>query len=139
MSEIIKPTILFQRPETIEGVVEFALPDGKKAKLDCKFKYRTKKEFGALWDELSKSYQDGDAKAVEHTDGAKEDMSFEAIFGRGNATMAKNTLRYLQGWPSELPPLTAEALEQLFDEAPAANNAFWNAYRSLCTTGVVGN
>ena len=140
MSEIIKPTILFKRPETIDGIVEFPLPDGTTAKLACKFTYRTRKEFGALWDELSKGPQDdGDAKAAEHTDSAKEARSFESIFNRGNATMAKSTLRYLAAWPSELPPLTAESLEQLFDEAPAANNAFWNAYRSLCTTGVVGN
>lgn len=140
MSEIIKPTILFKRPETIDGIVEFPLPDGTTAKLACKFTYRTKKEFGKLWDELSKGSQDGDAKSTEHTDSAKEaPLSFESIFNRGNATMAKSTLRYLQDWPSELPPLTAESLEQLFDEAPAANNAFWNAYRSLCTTGVVGN
>lgn len=144
MSETIKPTILFKRPETIDAVVEFPLPDGTTAKLACKFKYRTKKEFGALWDEIVKTLTDaakteGESKAEEANESVKETVSIEAIFDRGNETAAKNTLRYLAAWPADLPPLTEANLEQLFDEAPASSNAIWNAYRNLCTTGVAGN
>lgn len=144
MSETIKPTILFKRPETIDAVVEFPLPDGTTAKLACKFKYRTRKEFGALWDEIAKTFTDAaktadEAKAGADAESPKEEVSIEAIFDRGNETAAKNTLRYLAAWPADLPPLTEANLEQLFDEAPASSNAIWNAYRNLCTTGVAGN
>ena len=154
MTDTIQPTILFKRPETIDGTVEFPLPDGTTAKLACTFKYRTKKEFGALWDEIAKTTienaeNDGadeakskvktKPKKEEPSDAAKEEFSFEALFGRGDKAIAKNTMRYLASWPSHLPELGEASLMQVFNEAPASAAAFWDTYRSLCTRGMVGN
>lgn len=144
MTDTIQPTILFKRPETITGTVEFPLPDGTAAKLACTFQYRTKKEFGALWDEIAnatledvKKPAKSNAKKGEAE--KKEAFSFEALMGQGDAVNAKNTLRYLVAWPDEMPALNAENLMAIFNEAPASAGAFWNAYRALCTTGTTGN
>lgn len=162
MTQNIKPTILFKRPEFIEAPVEFQLPDGTQAKLVCKFKYRTRKEFGALWDEIQKRQIAATTSAKADRSGAtpaakggkrasanveaKEtpvteegQFSFESLFARGDETNAENALLYLHAWPEGLPSLSKESLVQVFDEAPAAAPAFWNTYRTLCTTGILGN
>lgn len=155
----IKPTILFKRPETIAGTVKFPLPDGTEAKLACQFKYRTRKEFGALWDEIAQASLTAASEAAGAPKPAKSraakgkaaaptpvataptpaEFTFEGMMANGDEANAKNALRYLVNWPEELPALNVENLIQIFDEAPAAAPAFWNTYRNLCTTGVAGN
>ncbi len=146
MSNTIKPTILFKRPEFIEAVVIFPLPDGTEAKLACKFQYRTRKEFGALWDEISASANDlakpkprAKSKGKEVEPEALDVFTYEGMIQRGTELNAENSLKYLKGWPEELPKLTKEALMQLFDEVASANGAFWNTYSRLCAGGVSGN
>lgn len=135
------PFILGKRPETISGTIEFPLPDGTSAKLECKFKYRTRKEFGALWDEIAGATL---ALATAQQDTAKKEgeeakFSFAGMFERGDAVNADNVLKYLAAWNEEFPALSKDTLIELFDQAPAAPAALWDGYRSLCTTGRVGN
>src|SRR5574337_1888216 len=99
MTNTIQPTILFKRPETITGTVEFPLPDGTAAKLACTFKYRTKKEFGALWDEIANTTLEdvkkpAKSKAKKGEAEEKESFSFEVLMGLGDAANAENTMRY---------------------------------------------
>ncbi|ABX35886.1 conserved hypothetical protein [Delftia acidovorans SPH-1] len=136
------PFILGKRPETISGTIEFPLPDGTSAKLECKFKYRTRKEFGALWDEiagatlaLATAQQEGTVKK----EGDEVKFSFAGMFERGDAVNADNVLKYLAAWNEDFPALSKDTLIELFDQAPAAPAALWDGYRSLCTTGRVGN
>lgn len=125
------PFILGKRPESISGTIEFPLPDGTEAKIPCEFKYRTRKEFGELWDKITEGGADIQA------DGEK--FSFAGVFERGAAANADNVLEYLIGWPDTMPPLTKETLMAVFDQAPASTQAFWDGYRQLCTTGRLGN
>lgn len=134
MTQTIKPTILFKRPDTIDAVVEFPLPTGDTAKLACKFIYRTRAEFGSFWDEISKA---GDAKKDKA--GKDGDFSFAALMAQGDRSNAQHALRFIASWPDDMPKLTADTLEQVFNEAPAAAPAFWEAYRNLCTVGRLGN
>lgn len=126
------PFILGKRPESISGTIEFPLPDGTEAKIPCEFKYRTRKEFGELWDKIAQ----GDGVGVQLSG---EKFSFAGMFERGAAANADNVLEYLVGWPDTMPPLSKEALITVFDQAPASAQAFWDGYRQLCTTGRVGN
>lgn len=136
------PFILGKRPETISGTIEFPLPDGTSAKLECKFKYRTRKEFGALWDEIAGStlalataQQEGAVKK----EGDEVKFSFAGMFERGDAVNADNVLKYLAAWNEDFPALSKDTLIELFDQAPAAPAALWDGYRQLCTTGRLGN
>lgn len=137
MSKIDKkapPAFIFgNRPEFIEGVVKFPLPDGTEADVKTKFAYRTRKEFGALWDEIAASGQEL-AKPEEG-----EVITYEGMMGKGNASNAKNAIKYILGWEGVPVELSAQSLEQLFDEAPAAANAFWEAYRTVILSGRLGN
>lgn len=146
MTDTIQPTILFKRPEVLKGTVEFPLPDGTSAKLACEFEYRTRKEFGKLWDEISasatelaKPKKSRKSKRSDEVEDSPVAFTFESMMERATELNAENTLRYLKKWPEDLPPLGKTTLMQLFDEAPASQTAFFNAYRSICTTGFEGN
>lgn len=128
------PAFIFgQRPKHIEDTVKFPLPDGTQAEVKVQFAYRTRKEFGALWDEIAASGQEL-AKPVEG-----ETITYEGLMGKGNETNAKNALKYIKGWEGVPVELSAASLEQLFDEAPAASPAFWEGYRNAVLTGRLGN
>lgn len=136
------PFIFGKRPETIASPVEFPLPDGSTAKLDCIFRYRTRKEFGVLWDEiagdtlkLATAQQDSAVKK----EGDAPQFTFAGMFERGDAANADNVLKYLVGWNKEHPEMNKSTLIELFDQAPAAPAALWDAYRQICTTGRLGN
>lgn len=159
MTQTIKPTILFKRPDSIPGTVEFLLPTGETAKLACQFKYRTRPEYGAFVDEIAAQTVEK-AKAQFQPDEAKTDaakprtrakakanadaaeapaFSLEALLKTGDESNADSVLKYLVSWPEQLPPLNKENLMQVFGEAPAAAGAFWETYRNLCTVGRMGN
>jgi isopentenyl diphosphate isomerase/L-lactate dehydrogenase-like FMN-dependent dehydrogenase len=128
------PAFIFgKRPEHIESTVKFPLPDGTQAEVKVQFVYRTRKEFGALWDEVAASGQEL-AKPIEG-----EPITYEGLMGKGNAANAKSAMKYIAGWEGVPVELSEASLEQLFDEAPAALQAFWEAYRSAVLTGHLGN
>lgn len=137
-TETIKPIIAFKRPESLKGAVEFDLPDGTTAKLACEFEYRTRTEFGKLWDEISASASDV-AKPAAKEGEEPQAVTFAGMMDRSNEVNAENTLRYVKAWPADMPALSKETLKQLFDEVPTAQGAFFGAYRALCLQGYVGN
>lgn len=125
--------ILGKRPEFLLSTVKFPLPDGTEAAVEVKFTYRTRTEFGALWDEVAASGQTL-AAPVEG-----EAVTYAGLMGKGNAANAKNTMQFLASWEGVPVDLNEANLEQLFDEAPAASPAFWEAYRSAVLSGRLGN
>ena len=125
------PAFIFgARPETITAPVSFVRVTGEVAEMDCKFKYRTRREFGELWDEVS------NANVPQPADGEK--FSFANLADRGLEFSAERTLKYLVGWGVEI-ELNKAALVQLFDEEPNAAAAFWDAYRAALVDGRVKN
>ena len=130
-----KPTkpsafIFGKRPDTVTASIKFTSVTGAEVDIECKFKYRTRKEFSQLWDEL----------AAPVTDGAAADAvpTFAQLADKGLKVNAQRTLQYLSAWPLDL-ELNVENVLQLFDEEPDAPGAFWNAYRAACTEGRRGN
>lgn len=121
--------IFGKRPETITSAVKFTSVTGAQVDIECQFKYRTRKEFSKLWDEVSEPVT-GNA--------ADEDFSFAGLADKGLKVNAERTLQYLVGWPLEL-ELNVESIIQLFDEEPDAPGAFWDAYRLALTKGRQGN
>lgn len=125
------PAFIFgARPETITAPVSFVRVTGEVAEMDCKFKYRTRREFGELWDEVS------NANVPQPAEGEK--FSFANLADRGLEFSAERTLKYLVGWGVEI-ELNKAALVQLFDEEPNAAAAFWDAYRAALVDGRVKN
>ena len=124
--------ILGKRPEFIAAEVKFPLPDGTEAVVKAQFAYRTRTEFGALWDQVAQAGQG----LINPAEG--EAITYEGMMGRGNEANAKNALLYLKGWDAPV-DLTEANLVQLFDEAPAASAAFWEAYRTAVLMGRSGN
>ena len=125
------PAFIFgDRPETITAPVSFVRVTGEVVELEGKFKYRTRREFGELWDEVS------NANVPQPADGEK--FSFANLADRGLEFSAERTLKYLVGWDVEI-DLDKAALVQLFDEEPNAAAAFWDAYRAALVDGRVKN
>lgn len=124
------PAFIFgKRPESVTAAVKFTSVTGAVVDIECTFKYRTRKEFSKLWDEISEPVT-GDT-----TD---ENFSFASLADKGLKVNAERTLQYLSGWPLEL-ELSAVNVIQLFDEEPDAPGAFWDAYRLAVTKGRQGN
>lgn len=125
------PAFIFgKRPETVTAAVKFTSVTGAEVDIECQFKYRTRKEFSQLWDELAEPVTGGAAADAMPT--------FAQLADKGLKVNAERTLKYLSGWPLDL-ELNAENVLQLFDEEPDAPAAFWNAYRMACTEGRRGN
>lgn len=124
------PAFIFgKRPDTVTASVKFTSVTGVEVDIECQFKYRTRKEFSTLWDEVSEPVM-GNV-----TD---PDFSYAGLANKGLKVNAERTLQYLAGWPLEL-ELNAENIIQLFDEEPDAPAAFWDAYRQALTKGRQGN
>lgn len=125
------PAFIFgARPKTVEARVIFKSVTGAEVDIPCQFKYRTRKEFAQLWDKLAEPMQSDQANTG--------DFSFSSLADKGLQVNAERTLEYLTGWPLDL-ELSADNVIRMFDEEPAASEAFWNAYRGACTEGRLGN
>lgn len=121
--------IFGKRPETITAAVKFTSVTGAEVDIECQFKYRTRKEFSALWDEISGPVEG------QITD---EDFSYAKLTSKGLTIDADRTLKFLTAWPLDL-ELSQESVVQLFDEEPAAPGALWDAYRKTCLGVRQGN
>lgn len=125
------PAFIFgARPDTITAQVSFVRVTGEVFEMDCKFKYRTRTEFGALWDEIV------DANIPQPADGEK--FRFTSLADRGLDFTVERTLKYLSGWGLDI-ELDKASLRQLCDEEPNAAPAFWDAYRAALVDGRVKN
>ncbi|MFD1839145.1 phage tail assembly chaperone [Paracidovorax cattleyae] len=135
--------VLGKRPETFKRIVSVPLLDGSKGTIECVFRYRTRKEFGALVDgiraEAEKTGAQATAEAATAEEGVSEKpWSLRDHFDKLVGTNAEYMLQILVGWNLDV-DLSAESLQQLSDELPAASEAIVDAYRVAITEGRLGN
>lgn len=135
--------VLGKRPETFKKTVTIPMLDGTKGTIECTFRYRTRKEFGALVDgiraEAEKLGAQATAEAAPTEEGAPaKAWSMRDHFEKLVGTNADYMLQILDGWNLDV-PLNAESLQQLSDELPAASEAIVEAYRAAITEGRLGN
>lgn len=135
--------ILGKRPETVPATVQLTLPTGEIHAIECKFKYRTRTEFGQFWDSLSKPKPQAPAPDVgqeqqEQPIAHPERATFAEALDNANGINVDHTLQFLVGWNLEY-DLTPENLSQLFDEVPAAASELFDAYRAAMVHGRLGN
>jgi hypothetical protein len=129
---------LGKRPDTFKPFsVSFTLPDGSEGKIEATFRYRTRREFGAMLDDLFGSPGKELPQRTE-ADGAPKLTDYEALFARTSEANARHLLTALAGWSLE-EPLTEESLQSLCDELPAAAAALMAGYSTACQEGRLGN
>lgn len=124
--------VLGKRPETFAPfTVSFKGPDGRDLTIPgVVFKYRTRKEFAALVDKASE----------EHSFKPKADEPFKLaeVFDIADTRMAKLLVDSVVEWGLDQ-KVSAQALQELTDEVPAAAQALWEAYQSAARDGRLGN
>jgi len=135
--------VLGKRPETFKRTVAVPMLDGTKGTIECTFRYRTRKEFGALVDgiraEAEKLGAQATAEAAPTEEGAPaKAWSMRDHYEKLVSTNADYMLQILDGWNLDV-PLNAESLQQLSDELPAASEAIVEAYRVAIIEGRLGN
>lgn len=135
--------ILGKRPETITSTVSLTIPDGSINPIKCKFKYRTRTEFGQFWDSLSEPKPqapapDAGQEQQEQPATQPERVTFAAALDNANRINVDHTLQFLVGWNLDC-DLSPENLSQLFDEVPAAASELFEAYRAAMVQGRLGN
>ena len=129
--------VLGKRPANFKKTVTIPMLDGTKGTIECVFKYRTKKEFGAMVDELFSQGKAADQEEAPAGEDAPKFSVAEALAKAVDAN-AKYLLQLLEDWNLDV-DLSEEALEQLSDELPGAAAAIMETYRAACTEGRLGN
>lgn len=119
---------LGQRPESFKKKVTFPMLDGTTGEITITYRYRTRKEFGALLDGLIE-----DAKA-----GEAGEMTMAELMARTAASNADYILMIATGWDIDA-EFDRASIEQLADEAPAAVLAVMEEYRAAINGGRLGN
>lgn len=120
----------FERPDNFAPfAVKFTDPSGGEASIKAVFKYRTRKEFAALLNEVF-----GNAEKIEG-----DQIDFVALTDKDIGKAADRLIESLVSWDVEGFPLNKANLMQLADECPAAIAAMWTSYRMACTEGRLGN
>jgi len=129
---------LGKRPETFSHTVKFPMLEGGEGTVPVTYKYRTRKEFGAFWDELTGS---ADAAAqAENADSTNpvEKFSLAKIYANASTKNAQDVLKIITGWGlSE--ELSMDSVQQLNDELPLAVATIVGDYYTAMTTGRLGN
>ena len=141
--------VLGKRPKTFAPVtVTVPMPEGGTGEIGVTYKYRTRKQYGELFDGL---FAEAGVKPAElplslPADGADipealaeaERFSLEEML-KGltdkNATVIMNVL---EGWDLDQ-PFTLPNVEQLCNELPGAALAVIERYRQACIEGRLGN
>lgn len=120
----------FARPDNFAPfAVKFIDPSGGEASIKAVFKYRTRKEFAALLNEVF-----GNAEKIEG-----DQIDFVALTDKDIGKAADRLIESLVSWDVEGFALNKANLTQLADECPAAISAMWTSYRVACTEGRLGN
>ncbi len=135
--------VLGKRPETFKRIVSVPMLDGSKGTIECTFRYRTRKEFGQLVDEIrteaEKAGSQAAAAAAAADEGAEaKRWSLHDHFDKLVGTNAEYLLKILVSWNLD-EELNQGVLEQLADELPAAFEAIVAAYRDAIVEGKLGN
>ncbi len=137
--------ILGKRPTSFKRVVKFPMLDGSEGAIECVFKYRTRKEFGAYIDERTKAA----TEIIEAANAAAAEAAFDkpadakpfsvADFYEQEVSKGADYLAgVLEGWNLDH-EFSRDALEQLCDEIPAAAAEIVDAYRAAILGGRLGN
>jgi hypothetical protein len=121
---------LGKRPKTFNHEFSIKLLDGTDGSMSVVYKYRTRKEFGALVDELAAS---ADMEVAE-----PEKFSMRALMEKTTGKNAEYILRVIEGWSLDL-PFDLENVQQLADELPLAAQTIMDDYHAACTRGRLGN
>lgn len=120
----------FERPDNFAPfAVKFTDPSGGEASIKAVFKYRTRKEFAALLNDVF-----GSSEKIEG-----DQIDFVALTDKDIGRAADRLLESLVSWDVEGFALNKANLTQLADECPAAISAMWTSYRMACTEGRLGN
>ncbi|MDR0275932.1 MAG: phage tail assembly chaperone [Burkholderiaceae bacterium] len=120
-------------PKTFKRNIKFKTLEGVDENFDVTFRFRTRKEFGVLIDEMSSAARERGAKA---RDG--EELTLAEIMAATTGDNGKYLLKALEGWELESELNEANA-ERLCNEFPAAAGAIMEAYRVACAEGRLGN
>lgn len=138
---------LGDRPKSFKKTVEFKLLDGGIGVIECLYKYRTRKEWGAFVDELVASAKPAPADATTADDvaapqllpdSASATLGIEALMQKACAANVRYLLQVLDGWDLD-GPLNAENLEFVADMYPGAVSAIMETYAGACRDGRLGN
>lgn len=127
---------LGQRPQNFKRVVKFPMHDGTEGAIECIFKYRTRKEFGAFIDGIVDAAK---LKAPEPGEDGEVKFSMADLMERTAGSNADYLLQVLDGWNVDGSELTLESLQQLADELPGAASAIMETYRAAVSEGRLGN
>lgn len=119
---------LGQRPEFIERVVAFNMPDGSEGTIICRFRYRTRKEFGTFLKEM----------LVPPVGKADDKTSIETAIALAVDQNARYLNSILVGWNLD-EELSVDTLTQFADELPAGARAVMDAYAGAISEGRLGN
>lgn len=119
------------QPASFTRSVSFPMLDGSTGSVECKFRYRTRSQFGALVDEMATA-SNTDVSDITQAG------SMERYMAMGSASNARYLLKILDDWSLDQ-PLAAETAHQLADELPAAVAAIVEAYRAATIEGRLGN
>lgn len=122
---------LGQRPKNFVAPVKFKLLDGSDAVIDVTFKYRTRSEFGAFLDEVFAANA-----PLAPAEGAENPLA--TAYQVGVERHAAQIMLAAEGWNLD-EPFTAENVQALCDEIPAAGVAIISAYQAAITEGRLGN
>ncbi|HMZ01469.1 MAG TPA: phage tail assembly chaperone [Burkholderiaceae bacterium] len=119
-------------PKTFKRNIKFETLEGVKEDFDVVFNYRSRKEAGALFDEmLSAAKARGAGKD-------KDDLTMTEIMEATTGDNSKYLLKALHSWELEQ-DLNEASAERLANEWPGAANAIMEAYRTACLEGRSGN
>jgi hypothetical protein len=114
--------------------VSFPMPDGSEGRIECTFRYRTRRDFGVL---VATAFGPEAAAAVTGSGDAHQLDIAKAV-----ATSVKKTAAYLvdvlAAWDLDA-RLDLDSCIQLADEVPAATTAIVQAYARAVTEGHLGN
>lgn len=123
--------VLGKRPKSFKSVVTCKTPEGENLSIECVYTYRTKKEFGALADEMF----NGD-KPKRSEEEARASMT-EALASSIDL-QREWIMKIMEGWNLDV-EFSRESVEQLCDEFPAHAMEIVSRYREAILEGRLGN
>ena len=141
---------LGKRPKNFKHTVTFTSVDGEAMCIGMTYRYRTKREFGALIDETfgpavasqvedaADLFGDDAPKPAAEAAPAVQTASVAEMMDRGTEANADYLLKIAEDWDIGV-SFTRDNLIQLGDEQPGAVLAIMAAYRVAVTEGRLGN
>jgi hypothetical protein len=122
---------LGSRPKSFKKTVTFPMLDGTTGRIECQYKYRTRKEFGVFIDAILEAA----GQTVKSDD---EKFSMAALMEKTAGSNADYVMQVLDNWDLD-EELSHDNVEQLADEIPAAVTAIMETYRLAIAEGRLGN